>query len=147
MVASDGILMIADFLTCFLEEEKYTEASQVGRQSYSAPETSMGRNLLCKADVFSFGVILYEIVTGKEVFPSTLSPAQIWWKAGNGEASARPELPVEMNETVREIIRRCWVPKPGERPTMKEIWTKLRDVEFRLFQDVQVQFVPFPNAE
>jgi serine/threonine protein kinase len=143
IIDSTGSVAIGDFLTCKLEDTKFTVASQVGSPSYSAPEVSGGTDRIektAKADVFSFGIILYEILCGQRVFPSTLAPATIWKKARDPKPSARPMISASIHPTLRSCIQRCWVPDPVKRPKLADIWQQLRDVRFG-FPGAQIEVI------
>jgi serine/threonine protein kinase len=140
IIDSDGSPLLCDFLTAQLEASKFTRASQVGGPSYSAPEVSGSGdavNRTLKADVFSFGVILYEILFGTPVFPSTLGTATIWRKALDPKPGARPVIPASAHPALRSCIQRCWVPDPQRRPKLEDLWTLLRDANFG-FPDVPI---------
>jgi serine/threonine protein kinase len=133
MVDSTGSIRICDFMTGKLEDAKFTLASQVGSPSYSAPEVSGGGDSperTMKADVFSIGLILYEIVSGQRVFPSTLSPGMIWRRAQDPKPGARPVIPRSVHDVLKSCIQRCWVPDPARRPKLVDVWKQLREVRF-----------------
>jgi serine/threonine protein kinase len=144
IIDSSGSIAIRDFLTGKLEDFKFTIASQVGNPSYSAPEVSGGCDdkigRTAKADVFSFGVILYEIVCGQTVFPSTLAPATIWRKSHDPRPGARPVIPASIHPILRSCIQRCWVPDPSKRPKLSDLWQQLRDVRFG-FPDAPIHVI------
>jgi serine/threonine protein kinase len=125
IVDAVGSIAIGDFFAAKLEASKFTVASQVGSLSYSAPEISVSTDataLTAKADVFSFGAILFEISCGQRLFPSTFAPATIWRKVQDSKPGARLVIPSFVHPTLRLCIQRCWVPDPGKRPKLSELW-------------------------
>jgi hypothetical protein len=67
------------------------------------------------------------------VFPPTIALGPLMKKVITGE---RPELPVSMNETVKEMIGRCWSVDPKARPTFDEIVMRLHEINWQLTPNV-----------
>jgi serine/threonine-protein kinase len=89
---------------------------------YLAPERYDG-TFRCASDVFAFGLILFEILTGQPAFPESLSRWQIAFKFAVEDA--RPEIPVFVSAPVRKLIEDCWSADPDDRPTFAEIVDRL----------------------
>jgi serine/threonine protein kinase len=103
-------LIVCGYATSILEEHKFTRASQVGGPSYIAPEIYEDRPDGVKArdpktDVFSFGLILYELLCGVKMFPLSMSAAVIMRRAMNGRPSDRPTIPDGLHPVLRDMIR------------------------------------------
>jgi hypothetical protein len=68
-------------------------------------------------------------------------------KGGQLKAGDRPMIPTKVHRLLQELISRGWHPRPDKRPTFEDMWKKLREIEFRVFPDVVVQFFRSnPNA-
>lgn len=68
LLTADGRAKIADFgLSHFLSDRDYLSESvvQMGTFPYAAPEVLLASKVTTKADLFSFGVVLWELVTGE----------------------------------------------------------------------------------
>jgi serine/threonine protein kinase len=147
IVQEDFSLRISDYATSTFEDHGFARASQVGGPSYMAPEIyddeEDGRRWHDpKTDVFSFGLILYELITGQKVFPATLSAALIMRRAMSNRPRDRPGIPHDINPVLREMITRSWVPNVRLRPTFEIYWKQMREISFKLFPDVHVSVHP-----
>src|SRR6185369_2004521 len=68
MVTKDGDVKIADFGSAFLRRSKGTQTTAMGSPFYMAPEQIEGKELTFHSDMYSLGVVLYELLTGKRPF-------------------------------------------------------------------------------
>jgi serine/threonine protein kinase len=84
-------------------------------------------------DVYSFAVIVYEVLVGQRAFPPTLTPAALMKKVIIGE---RLPLPVDMDATVETIIERGWSVDVTIRPSFDEIISVLGSIQFKLSSGV-----------
>lgn len=78
-------------------------------------------------DVYSYAIILYETITGLNVFNNIKNVFQIFQAVTNGE---RPEIPQTTPSNWAILIKRCWSQDPKDRPTFKEICDLLESDEF-----------------
>ena len=69
-----------------------------------------------EADIYSYGMTCYEIVTGRIPFEGY--SLEQYDAVLNGE---RPELPLDLDPILREIITNCWHPDPSQRPFFCDI--------------------------
>lgn len=85
----------------------------LGTAGYMSPEQARGKKADRRADVFSFGVVLYEMLTGRRLFAGeTVSDtlAAVLKEEPNWSA-----LPPETPPMLRRLLRRCLAKKPSER--------------------------------
>jgi serine/threonine protein kinase len=96
---------------------------------YLAPERYDGL-VRCASDVFAFGLILFEILAARPVFPESLN----WWKIAFTVvvADARPEIPESVPAAARALIEDCWATDPDDRPTFAEIVDRLSEMQFKV---------------
>mmetsp|Transcript_18165 Transcript_18165/g.68866 ORF Transcript_18165/g.68866 Transcript_18165/m.68866 type:complete len:143 (-) Transcript_18165:1083-1511(-) len=66
-----------------------------------------------KADVFSYAIILWELLTGKEPSISTLAGMQIAYQVA--EDGLRPQIPSICPEGYRQLVESCWAADPDAR--------------------------------
>jgi serine/threonine protein kinase len=138
IVQADGSIRICGYMTSVLEEHKFTRASQVGAPSYMAPEVYEDRENEQKSrdpktDVFSFGLILYEILCRQPVFPPTYSPRVIVRRVMSAKAADRPVIPGWVHPILRELIATSWLPTASKRQSFEAMGNRLREVQFAVF--------------
>jgi serine/threonine protein kinase len=98
---------------------------------YAAPEL-YAREYAAKVDVFSFALVLYEILVGRAVYAGC-SEERAMYIAMTG---VRAELPPEMSSDVKSLITRCWSGDPDHRPSFSDVRRDLERIEFKIFTDV-----------
>jgi hypothetical protein len=92
----------------------------IGTACWLAPEVINHGHASKSSDVYSFGIVLWEIMTRKEVYPG-LSAEQIIAKVAN--SNLRPALPP--NLPLSDIMGMCWKQNSEERPTFHQILNTL----------------------
>ena len=96
-----------------------SEGVQKGSSLWMSPEYLNGSPYDEKCDVYSFGMVLLELVTRRLPWVEVKELSQIVLKVAQGQ---RPPLPDNgLPSQLRDLIQRCWAQEPGERPTFDEI--------------------------
>ncbi|RHZ43808.1 hypothetical protein Glove_853g12 [Diversispora epigaea] len=93
---------------------------------YMAPELFKGKPCTFASDIYSLGMIMWELTTGHKPFHDQEHGPKIILDILDGK---RPEITKDTPECWVKLMERCWHPDPSRRPTIYEIW-KLSD-EFR----------------
>jgi serine/threonine protein kinase len=150
IVEHDGSIRLCGYITSIFEEHHYTWAPEVGAPWYMAPEVYEDRTAGDKVrdpktDVFSFSLILYEILFGQKVFPPSMSAAVIMRRAMSVRPQDRPTLPRDVHPVLREVIQRRWNASVQKRPDFEWIWKRLREVCFKVIPDVEVKLIPLSS--
>jgi len=111
-----GRVRIADFGIARLEGLTRLTATSglVGTPGYIAPEAIAGESNDHRCDIFSLGVVFYEMLTGRAPFTQT-SPVQMWRAAVEANYPDVREVNAEVDEATRAIIDRMLAPKPDDR--------------------------------
>src|SRR3954469_17755753 len=85
----------------------------VGTPGYMSPEQAMGENVDPRSDIWAFGCLLYELLTGKRAFPGeTLADTVAAILEGEPEWQS---LPAETPAKIRELLRLCLQKNPDRR--------------------------------
>uniref|UniRef100_A0A8C4GZI6 Mitogen-activated protein kinase kinase kinase 7 n=1 Tax=Dicentrarchus labrax TaxID=13489 RepID=A0A8C4GZI6_DICLA len=116
LVARGTVLKICDFGTA-CDIQTYMTNNK-GSAAWMAPEVFEGSNYSEKCDVFSWGIILWEVITRKKPFDEIGGSAFcIMWAVHRG---TRPPLIKDLPEPIETLMTRCWDKEPSQRPSMEE---------------------------
>lgn len=116
ILRGDGCVKVLDFgLARQPGNLQHSAASvQAGTLRYMSPEQARGERLTSASDVFSFGLVLYELLTGRHAFPENtpLETAHaIMVKEPSGDLPR--DIPAEMTTLIHALLAKT----PAERPT------------------------------
>ncbi|XP_019083766.1 PREDICTED: putative inactive serine/threonine-protein kinase At5g11400 isoform X2 [Camelina sativa] len=124
---------------CLIEESITT--AFIGRTEYVAPEYVISGHLGMKSDVYTFGVILFEILTGLKASDGKknekLQSLHVWTKPFLSDQSKMREIidprlgndyPVNAAIQMGKLIKRCIKLDTGKRPTMQQVLDRLNEI-------------------
>ena len=116
MMDRQGRVKIMDFGVArfFSGHSATTLSAIVGTPAYMAPEQVESREVDQRADIYSFGLIVYELLTGKEVFKAD-TPLAVAYKQVHEAATPPRSVDPSIPEAVEGIILRCIEKEPERR--------------------------------
>ncbi|XP_078601587.1 uncharacterized protein LOC144876309 [Branchiostoma floridae x Branchiostoma japonicum] len=121
---------IADFGFSKLRHDADVKASQSGHlrgtPAWMAPELINQGNITTKVDVYSFGMILWEMLTRKHPYLG-LSMFQVMECV---RLNQRPDIPDYCPIGLSRLIGLCWAHNPARRPSFKDILISLESLSF-----------------
>lgn len=94
-----------------------------GSLRYMAPEVALRQAYNEKADVFSFGILLWQMASDRVPFPDKTRDSFVQTVSIEGE---RPELDPLWPLPFQELLTNCWAKQASDRPTFKDIVHELR---------------------
>ena len=143
LVAKSGYAKLADFglakpavkedlLTRTLTEERTQPGAVVGTIAYMSPEQASGQPLDARSDIFSFGVMLYELLASRRPFEGT-SQLETLHSIVHGVPEPLPaHLPIALRLAVEKALEK----DPGDRyQSMREMVVDLRRLARHVTED------------
>ncbi|RIA87174.1 hypothetical protein C1645_878195 [Glomus cerebriforme] len=97
---------------------------------YLAPEVLYSKRFTTASDIYSFGIMMNEIISGLPPFNNVAHDNQL---ASDICMGRRPEIPEHIPRLLEDLIKRCWETKPSNRPSAKE----LKDLITQWWNDIQ----------
>ena len=107
---------------------------KIGTPLYMAPEMMEEEHYGSSVDVYSFAILAYEIVTGKEPFSERGKSIKLAELARKVMSGGRPKFTEGVTEKMKELITQCWNHDYKERPSFQEIFDKL-STDFTYFDE------------
>ncbi|HXE49842.1 MAG TPA: serine/threonine-protein kinase, partial [Ramlibacter sp.] len=115
IVLDSGRVKVADFGIARIEASELTQTGVVlGTPSYMSPEQFMGHPLDGRSDLFSCGVILYQLLTGEKPFIGE-STTTIMYKVLREEPVPPCELNLSLPATLDAVMKKALAKQPGQR--------------------------------
>ncbi len=116
MIDEHGNARILDFGLAGLTEEFGDDEIRAGTPAYMSPEQIEGRDQTVKSDIFSLGLVLYELFTGKRAFEATTLNELIRLRRSDATPTNPTAIVKDLDPVVEKVIDRCMQKDPSRRP-------------------------------
>ena len=116
MIDENGNVRLTDFGIAGLVEEVRSEEVRAGTPAYMSPEQLAGNELTVKSDIYSLGLVLYEVFTGKKAFDAPTLGQLLDLRKGDTTPTTPSALVKEIDPLVERVILRCLQKDLDKRP-------------------------------
>jgi len=116
MLNSQGEVAIMDFGLAEFAELITEHQVRHGTPAYMAPEQLAGKEVTLKSDIYSLGLVLYEIFTGKRAFQADTLAEIVRTRSETPTPASPSSLVRDLDPGVERVILRCLEPEPAMRP-------------------------------
>ncbi|KAH6772272.1 kinase superfamily with octicosapeptide/Phox/Bem1p domain-containing protein [Perilla frutescens var. hirtella] len=112
---------------CKVKQNTLVSGGVRGTLPWMAPELLSGKSNMVteKIDVYSFGIVMWELLTGDEPYTDMHCASIIGGIVNN---SLRPQIPMWCDPEWKSLMESCWGCDPAERPSFSEIAQRLRNM-------------------
>ncbi|KAJ0025548.1 hypothetical protein Pint_07953 [Pistacia integerrima] len=126
LMDTQKVIKVADFGVARFQSQGGVMTAETGTYRWMAPEVCLfnvinHQQYDQKADVFSFAIVLWELVTAKVPYDN-MTPLQAALGVRQG---LRPDLPENAHPKLLDLMQRCWEGVPNKRPSFSDIELEL----------------------
>ncbi|HLK22615.1 MAG TPA: protein kinase [Bryobacteraceae bacterium] len=115
MLDSHGQVLLTDFGLAGLADQITGNEVRNGTPQYMAPEQLAGKEVTTRSDIYSLGLVFYEIFTGKRPFEAN-SMAELMQAQSKATPISISTLVRDLDPAVERVVLRCLDPDPSRRP-------------------------------
>ncbi len=116
MIDADGNARILDFGLAGLAEEFGEDEMQAGTPAYMAPEQLEGKPFTNRSDIYSLGLLLYELFTSRRAFDAATLGDLIKLRRSNTLPTTPTSIVKDLDPLIERVIDRCMQSDPALRP-------------------------------
>ncbi|MCB5275811.1 Serine/threonine-protein kinase PK-1 [Arthrobacter sp. SO5] len=139
LIADDGRIKVGDFGLARAVSASTSTGALIGTVAYLSPELVLGRQADARSDIYSVGIMLYEMMTGRQPFDGDV-PIQVAYQHVNSTVGAPSALVPGLAGELDELVQWCTANDPDKRPVdgnallseLRHIRTNLSDAELDL---------------
>lgn len=148
MLPKDGTAKVADFGIAMVENapEQHDSEETVGSIHYISPEQARGENIDARTDIYSLGVVLYEMLTGKLPYDGATAA-----EVAVQQMSVMPDAPTELNLEIpaelEDITLKAMQTDPADRyQSAEEMLADLEDFRKGMTSPLAERHITVPDA-
>lgn len=116
MLDGTGKIRITDFGLAGIAATIQGAEIRAGTPAYMAPEQMAGKEVTARSDIYSLGLVMYEILTGKRAFEAPTLP-ELLKQRDEGRITNPSAFVRDLDPLIERIILRCLENDPAKRPT------------------------------
>ncbi len=116
MLDSRGQVLLTDFGLAGLADQIAGAEVRNGTPQYMAPEQLSGKEVTARSDIYSLGLVFYEIFTGKRPFEAN-TLAELMRAQAEATPTSISTVVKDLDPAVERVILRCLDPEPARRPS------------------------------
>jgi serine/threonine protein kinase len=135
LVAADGRVKIADFGVARAYNQAVTRAvvthagTTIGTPAYMSPEQALGGELTPSTDLYSLGIVTWELLTGEVPFEETDTPVAVLYRHVHEPVPSVRTVDPSVEEGIATWLEKLLAKQPEERfQSADEAWLRLEDV-------------------
>src|ERR1700730_9301295 len=117
MIDEHGNARITDFGLGGLAEELGADELAAGTPAYMAPEQLKGKEQTVRTDIYSLGLVLYELFTGKKAFEAATLGDLIKLRRSDTTPTTPTSIVKDLDPIIEKVIGRCIQKDPAQRPS------------------------------
>lgn len=128
LLDSHGTAKVSDFgLSCVYHLDQHVDmTAETGTYRWMAPEVIRHETYSNTADVYSFGIVLWELLVKEQPFKG-MTPIQAAFAVAR--QSMRPALPDYTPPMLGKFIEQCWHQDPSKRPNFRDVIQDLKTIQ------------------
>ncbi|EXX66726.1 uncharacterized protein OCT59_006835 [Rhizophagus irregularis] len=124
--------VISCFGLCRPMDQSSTDKTPYGVLPFVAPEVLLGKEFTEAADIYGFGMIMSELISGEAPFVDREYDENLTLAICYGQ---RPQIPEYTPEPYAVLMKRCWDLVPTNRPTTEKLYDQIDNLRNALFID------------
>jgi len=117
MIDGDGNARVLDFGLAGLVEEFGDDEMRAGTPAYMSPEQIEGNEQTVRSDIYSLGLVFYELFTGKKAFEAATLGDMIRLRRSDTNPTTPTEIVKDLDPMIEKVIDRCLRKDPEQRPS------------------------------